>query len=296
MEILRTPEACFADLPDFAFAPHYVEIDGVRVHTIDEGPRDAAPVLLLHGEPTWSYLYRHMIGPLVERGHRVVAPDLVGFGRSDKPAAASDYSYQQQVDWMAAWLTAMDLQDITLFCQDWGSLIGLRLAAEHQARFARVVLSNGGLPTGDQQMPGVFKAWQRFARYSPIFPIGRIVDSGTRRKLSKAERAAYDAPFPTRAHKVAARVYPGFVPTRPDDPAAPANRAAWEVFGRWDKPFLTCFATGDPITRGGDRPWQQHVPGARGLAHQRIGGGHFIQEDQGPRLAEIIDALIAGTL
>lgn len=296
MDILRTPEARFDALPDFAFEPCYAQVDGLRLHYLDEGPADAAPVLLMHGEPTWSYLYRFMIPPLVAAGHRVLAPDLIGFGRSDKPSARADYSYAGQVAWMTSWLQQLDLGELTLFCQDWGSLIGLRLAAEHEDRFRAIVLSNGGLPTGDQAMPAAFRAWQRFARRSPVFPIGRIVASGTRRRLSKAERAAYDAPFPDRSFKTGARMLPSLVPSSPDDPASAANRQAWTQLGQWSKPFLTCFSTGDPITRGGDRPWHAHVPGARGLSHQRIPGGHFVQEDQGPRLASIIDDLLAGRL
>ncbi len=296
MDILRTPEERFDALPDFPFQPQYAQVAGLRLHYLDEGPRDAAPVLLLHGEPTWSYLYRFMIPPLVAAGHRVLAPDLIGFGRSDKPSAATDYSYAAQVGWMTDWLVKLDLGDLALFCQDWGSLIGLRLAAEQADRFRAIVLSNGGLPTGDQSMPPAFRAWQRFARHSPVFPIGRIVASGTRRRLSPAERAAYDAPFPDRSFKTAARLLPSLVPTTPDDPAAAANRQAWAALGEWTKPFLTCFSTGDPITRGGDRAWHAHVPGARRLSHQRIPGGHFVQEDQGGRLASMIDDLLAGRL
>ncbi len=296
MQILRTPDERFDALPDFGFTPRYLEVDGLRIHYLDEGNGDAAPVLLLHGEPSWSYLYRFMVPPLVAAGHRVLAPDLVGFGRSDKPASPGDYSYAAQVGWMTAWLERLDLHAVTLFCQDWGSLVGLRLAAEQSDRFAAVVLSNGGLPTGDQRMPGAFRLWQRFAAHSPVFPIGRIVASGTGRRLTRAERRAYDAPYPERDFKTAPRVFPSLVPTTPDDPAAEANRAAWQIFGRWTKPFLTCFSTGDPITRGGDRMWQEHVPGARGLAHQRVLGGHFVQEDQGPQLAGIVDALVRGRL
>lgn len=288
MTVLRTPDACFDQLTDWPFAPRYVEVDGLRIHYVDEGPRDAAPVLLMHGEPTWCYLYRHMIPPLLAAGRRVVAPDLVGFGRSDKPAAAGDYSFQRQVDWMTAWLQAVALTDVTLFCQDWGSLIGLRLAAEQADRFAAVVLSNGGLPTGDERVPGVFRAWQAFARWSPWFPIGRILQLGSGRTLSPAELAAYDAPFPSRAHRIATRVFPGFVPTRPDNPASAANRAAWDVFRQWDKPFVTCFSRGDPITRGGERPWISRVPGAAGQDHSRVRGGHFVQEDSPDALVQRI--------
>lgn len=288
MRLLRTPDACFEALTDWPYAPRYTEVDGVQVHYIDEGPRDAPPVLLMHGEPDWCYLYRHMIPRLVAAGRRVVAPDLVGFGRSDKPAAAADHSYQRQVDWMHGWLQAVDLRHITLFCQDWGSLIGLRLAAEQAERFAAVVLSNGGLPTGDERVPPVFRAWQLFARRSPWFPIGRIMQLGSGRRLSPEALAAYEAPFPSRAHRIATRVYPTFVPTRPDDPSSAANRAAGAVFRRWDKPFVTCFSTGDPITRGAERPWIRAVPGAAGQDHSRVRGGHFVQEDSPEALVQRI--------
>ncbi len=289
MSILRTPDSRFADLPDYPFAPHYVEIDGLRMHYVDEGATDAPVVLLLHGEPSWSFLYRYMIPPLAAAKLRVVAPDLIGFGRSDKPAARSDYSYAGHVEWMRRFIEALDLTDISLFCQDWGSLIGLRVAAENESRFARIALGNGGLPTGDQPMPGAFRHWQRFARYSPWFPIGRIVQQGTVKVLSDAEVTAYDAPFPGARYKAAARAFPLLVPTSPDDPASEANRAAWSVFERWEKPFMTMFSNRDPITRGGEKAWQDRVPGARGVEHVTIrDAGHFLQEDKGPELAEAL--------
>jgi len=290
MQVYRTPEARFADLPDFPFAPNYLTLkDGLRAHYLDEGERDAPVVLLLHGEPTWCYLFRHMIAPLVAAGFRVVAPDLIGFGRSDKPLARTAYSYAGQVAWMREVIEALDLRSITLGCQDWGSLIGLRLAAEMPDRFAGIALSNGGLPAG-QEPPRAFALWRAFARYSPVFPIGRIVKSGTRRALSAAEIAAYDAPFPTRASKVATRVYPGLVPFA-GNAAVPDQLQAWTVFEHWDKPFLCCFADGDPITRGGDAIWLDRVPGTQGMAHRTLHGGHFIQEDDPAGFAAaIIDA------
>lgn len=216
MKVLRTPDSAFAHVTDFPFASHYADIrdEGgtpLRVHYVDEGPRDGRPVLMLHGEPTWCYLYRHMIGPVAAAGLRALAPDLIGFGKSDKPAARSDYSYAAQVAWMRSWIEALDLNDIVLVCQDWGSLIGLRLAAELPERFGAIILSNGGLPEG-QDAPRAFAIWRAFSRYSPVFPIGRIVKAGTKRALSPAEIAAYDAPFPGRKYKVAARAYPSFVP------------------------------------------------------------------------------------
>jgi haloalkane dehalogenase len=289
MRALRTPDSAFADLEDYPFAAHYVTIDGLRMHFVDEGRRDAAPLLLLHGEPSWSYLYRHMITPLADGGLRVVAPDLIGFGKSDKPARRSDYSYARHVRWLRLFIETLDLAGITLFCQDWGSLIGLRVAAESPARFARIALANGGLPTGDQPLPRAFSAWRTFARLSPVFPVSSILQKGTCRALSAAELAAYDAPFPSGRYKAGARAFPLLVPTRPDDPASAANRSAWEVFRQWEHPFLTLFSDRDPITRGGDRIWQQTVPGAHGQPHATIeNAGHFLQEDAADRLAAIL--------
>ena len=296
MDVLRTPEARFENLAGYPFAPRYVELDGLRVHYVDEGPRGAAPVLLLHGEPSWSYLYRTMIPGLLAAGHRVVAPDLVGFGRSDKPAAREDYSYQRHVDWMRGVIRALDLRGITLFCQDWGGLIGLRLAAEHADRFDRIVAANTGLPTGDRPVTEAFLAWQRFSQETPDFPVGKLVIGGCVTDLAPEIVAAYDAPFPEERYKSGARQFPTLVPTRPDDPSAVPNRRAWEVLRRWDKPFLTAFSDSDPITRGGERVFQKHVPGAKGRPHVTIAGaGHFLQEDQGPELARVVAEFIART-
>ena len=293
-DILRTPEARFAALPDFPYVPNYTTVGGLRIADIDEGPRDGPVVLLMHGEPTWSFLYRKMIPVLVAAGCRAIAPDLVGFGRSDKPARAGDYSYRHQVWWLNAWLEARDLRGITLFCQDWGSLIGLRMVADAPERFARVVLANGGLPTGTGPVPRAFRLWRAFARHSPWFPIGRIVKAGCAAGLRPDEMAAYDAPFPDARHRIAARVFPGFVPTTPDDPERDSNERAWELFRRWDKPFLTLFSSRDPITRGGEKLWQERVPGAQGQPHTLIrGAGHFLQEDKGPEVARHIVSLIA---
>ena len=250
---VRTPDERFADLPGYDFAPNYVEVDSMRMHYVDEGPRDAPPVLMLHGEPSWSYLYRHMIPPVADAGLRVIAPDLFGFGRSDKPVRRSDYTYARHVGWMKSFIESLDLHEITLVCQDWGSLIGLRVAAENEDRFARIVLANGGLPDGSQPLPRAFHVWRNFSQWSPWFPIGRIIQSGTIATLPPEVVAAYDAPFPSARYKAGARQFPKLVPASTDDPAAPANRAAWEIFGRWTKPFLTAFSDGDPITRGADR-------------------------------------------
>ncbi len=284
--VLRTPDERFTDLPDYPFEPSYVTLgDGLRMHYVDEGPADAPPVLMLHGEPSWSYLYRFMVPVFADAGLRALAPDLIGFGRSDKPTEKSAYSYQTHVDWVVDWIEQLDLRDITLICQDWGSLIGLRVAAEHSERFSRIVVANGFLPTGDTAMPAAFKVWKTFALRTPVFPTGRIVATGSKRGLSKAERAAYDAPYPDASYQAGARMFPALVPTSPDDPAAPANRAAWDALGRWEKPFLTLFGAADPILGKGDRPLQAHVPGAAGQPHARLPGSHFVQEDQGAEIA-----------
>lgn len=300
MKYLRTPDARFASLPGYAFAPHYVEVpDGeggsLRMHYVDEGPRDGAVVLLLHGEPTWSYLYRKMIPGLVAAGLRAVAPDLVGFGRSDKPTQRSDYTYARHVAWVRACIEQVGLHDITLFAQDWGSLIGLRLVAEHPEAFARVVVSNGGLPTGDQQMPDAFLAWRKFSQETEVFDVGRIVARACATTPSPEVIAAYDAPFPDDTYKAGARQFPTLVPASPDDPATPANRAAWQALTQYGKPFLTAFGDRDPITRGADKIMQQMIPGAKGQPHTTVGGGgHFIQEDKGEELAEIVARFVRG--
>jgi len=306
MEALRTPDERFADLPGFDFAPHYVEVPGersvgaaaIRVHYLNEGPADAPEtVLLLHGEPSWSYLYRTMIPILVAAGHRVVAPDLVGFGRSDKPAERSDYTYARHVEWMRQTLfDELGLTDVTVLGQDWGGLIGLRLVGEHPDRFRRVVAANTGLPTGDQKVTDAFYAWRRFSQESPELPVGAIVNGGTTSDLSSGVIAAYDAPFPDERYKEGARQFPVLVPTRPDDPASEANRRAWQTLRHFDRPFLCAFSDGDPITAGADRLFVGEVPGAAGRDHPTIvGGGHFLQEDRGPELAGVVVDFIADT-
>ena len=294
MRVYRTPDDRFSELPGWPYAPKYVEIaEGLRVHYVDEGAAKAQPVLLLHGEPTWAYLYRHMIGPVVASGFRAVAPDLIGFGRSDKPIESRAYSYAAQVAWMRQWIEALDLRNMILACQDWGSLIGLRLVAEMPERFAGVALSNGGLPEG-QPAPRAFAIWRAFSRYSPVFPIGRIVNAGAKRQLTPAEIAAYDAPYPTRASKVAARIFPSFVPLG-DNVAVPDQQRAWAALEAFDKPFLCCFTDGDPITRGGDALFTSRVPGAHGMAHRTLKGGHFVQEnDPEGFVAAIRDVAAAG--
>ncbi|HEV2458176.1 MAG TPA: haloalkane dehalogenase [Ktedonobacterales bacterium] len=294
MEILRTPDERFANLPGYPFAPHYVEVGTLRIHYVDEGPPDAAPVLLLHGEPSWSYLYRKMIPILAAADHRAIAPDLVGFGRSDKPAARADYTYQHHVDWMAGLLTALDLHDVTLVCQDWGGLIGLRLAAEHPERFARIVATNTFLPTGDNPPGRAFLRWQRFSQEAPVFHAGGIVKGACATELPEEVAAAYDAPFPDDRYLAGARQFPLLVPTTPDDPASVPNRRAWEVLRAWQKPFLCAFSDGDPITRGADRFLIAAIPGAQGQPHTTIAGaGHFLQEDKGEELASVVVDFIA---
>jgi haloalkane dehalogenase len=289
MEILRTPDERFLNLPGYPFHPHYVEADGQRIHYVDEGLRNAAPVLMLHGEPSWSYLYRKMIPVLVSAGLRAVAPDLVGFGRSDKPAKREDYTYERHVNWTARFIQKLDLRGITLVCQDWGGVIGLRVAAEHPERFARIVAANTGLPTGEGPIGDAFMAWRKFSQETPTFPVGQIVQGGCANALAPEVVAAYDAPFPDERFKAGARQFPILVPIAPDDPAVPANRKAWEVLRRWEKPFLTAFSDGDPVTKGGELLLQSAIPGARNQPHTTIkGAGHFLQEDKGEELARVI--------
>lgn len=295
MHALRTPDDRFVGLPDFPFEPHYVEIDDgeggrLRVHYLDEGPRTGNTVLLLHGEPSWCYLYRHIIPLLVQQGCRVVAPDLVGFGKSDKPSEKSDYTYNRHVDWMqAAIIDHLDISDATFFGQDWGGLIGLRLVAENEERFARVVISNTGLPTGDHKLTEAFMAWQHYSKTSPEFNIGGLINSATTRTLSPDEIAAYDAPFPDDTFTAGARIFPSLVPTAPDDPTAAANRAAWEVLSRWEKPFVCCFSDQDPVTRGGENAFLARVPGTKEQPHLTIENAHhFVQEDAPQEIARII--------
>lgn len=301
MDVLRTPDERFAALPDFPFEPHYVEVDDgeggtLRVHHLDEGPRDGQVVLLMHGEPSWSFLYRKMIPVLTGAGLRCVAPDLVGFGRSDKPAQQSDHTYARHVEWMRqALFDRLDLSNVTLVCQDWGGLIGLRLVGEHPDRFARVVAANTGLPT-DTPLSEAFMAWQKYSQESEHFHVGGIVKGGCRTPLSDEVIAAYDAPFPDDSYLAGARIMPALVPTGPDDPACAANKAAWETLAKFDKPFLTAFSDSDPITGGGHRIFQRTVPGTNGQPHATIeGGGHFLQEDKGPELAQVVADFIAAT-
>jgi haloalkane dehalogenase len=297
MNILRTPDERFEGLPDWPFEPHYATVvdagrTTMRLHYVDEGPVDGAAVLLMHGEPSWAYLYRKIIPGLVARGHRVIAPDLIGFGRSDKPAVRSNYTYERHVAWMSQWLLQTELSDVTLFCQDWGGLIGLRLVAAYPELFAGVVAANTGLPTGSGLSEG-FKAWLDFSQAVPTLPVGFIVNGGTARDLTPEEVAAYDAPFPDETFKEGARQFPMLVPVSRKHGSVTENEAAWESLERFDKPFLTAFSDGDAVTRGGEAAFQARVPGAKGQPHVTLSGGHFLQEDSPAEIVGILDAMIA---
>ena len=296
MDVLRTPDERFAGLADWPYAPRYatlVDADRtpLRLHFVDEGPPDGAVVLLMHGEPSWAYLYRRIIADLAARGRRVIAPDLIGFGRSDKPAARADYTYERHVAWMDQWLLQMEIGNITFFCQDWGGLIGLRLVAAHPELFAGVVAANTGLPAGTGLSEG-FKAWLDFSQSVPTFPVGFIVNGGCARTLEPPEVAAYDAPFPDESYKEGARQFPLLVPMSSKHASVAENEAAWKVLERFDKPFLTAFSDGDAVTRGGEAAFQARVPGARGQPHVTLSGGHFLQEDSPDEIAGVIDGMI----
>jgi haloalkane dehalogenase len=299
VEILRTPDDRFAALADFPYEPGYVEVEAdggatLRLAYVADGPEDGPVVLLLHGEPTWSYLYRSILPVLAASGLRAVALDLIGFGRSDKPAAVEDHSYARHVAWVRIAVERLGLHDMTLFGQDWGGLIGLRLAAENPERFAGIVAANTGLPTGDHPMPDVWWAFRKAVESAPVLDIGRLVASGCRRGLSDADRAAYDAPFPDETYKAGPRAMPLILPTAPDDPATEPNRRAWQRLTEWQKPFLVAFSDGDPITASMAPILKRAVPGAAELTHPVVtGAGHFLQEDAGPEVARIIADFVA---
>jgi haloalkane dehalogenase len=294
---LRTPDSMFAGLPDYRFEPHYAQVSGaLRVHYVDAGTANADVIVLLHGEPSWSFLYRRMIPLLTGAGYRVIAPDLVGFGRSDKPTDRAAHTYARHVEWMSDLLFEhLDLSRITLFAQDWGGLIGLRLVAENPERFARVAIANTGLPTGDQPLGEAFMAWLQASQAMPEFNSGAIVQQGTRSRLSADEVAAYNAPFPDVAFQAGPRAMPILVPVRPDQAGAEDNRRAWSRLREFERPFLTLFSDQDPITRGWETLFIEAIPGARNQSHATIrGAGHFLQEDAGEeivrRLVEFIRA------
>lgn len=295
--IYRTPDECFKDLPGYNFAPYYIDCNGYRMHYVEVGNSEAEPVLMLHGEPTWAYLYRKMILPVADAGYRVIVPDLIGFGRSDKPADIATHSYAFHVDNIKTFIESLDLRNITLVCQDWGSLIGLRVAAENESRFARIVVGNGGLPTGDHGRTDAFMAWRTAVekmQEKGYMPVGKIVsrdpaNPAAAPKFGEDVMAAYEAPFPNGKYMAGPLAMPMLVPIDPDNPASEANRAAWEVFKQWQKPLLTAFSDGDPITAGGERVFQKLVPGAQGQEHVTIEGGyHFLQEDKGPEFAAAV--------
>ncbi len=296
MNYIDTPEERFDNLPGYNFTPNFVTIaHGMKVHYVDEGPKDAKEtILLMHGEPSWSFLYRKMITPLAAAGYRVLAPDLIGFGRSSKPTEQSDYTYASHLAWMQEWIDQMDAQGITLFCQDWGGLIGLRLVANDPDRFARIAVSNTGLPTGDRTPSEAFLKWQAFSQKVETFPTEFVIQGATHVELTDDVLKAYSAPFPNEDYTAGAKIFPALVPTTSDDPESENNRQAWKnIFMKWTKPLITLFGDNDPVTKGGDKVFQKLVPGAKGQAHKIIeGGGHFIQEDQGPLLAEHIISFI----
>ncbi|HOY76850.1 MAG TPA: haloalkane dehalogenase [Hyphomonadaceae bacterium] len=288
MKVLRTPDERFGNLPGFPYQPHYLTIrdeDGteLRVAYIDEGPRDADPILLMHGNPTWSYLYRKMIPGLLETGRRVIAIDLPGTGRSDKPAERSDYTLARHYDWASKWFTALSLNNVTLFCQDWGGTIGLFLVSKYPDRFARVVASNTGMPTGEGESD-FMKMWVGMMAVATEFP-WPMLETGMVTKLSEEELAAYRAPYPTSAYEYCLITWPSLITVQPDNPGLPLNLAAWEGLQKFNKPFLTLFGELDPVGRGWEKRAQEKIPGAKGQDHQMIENAHhFIQEDAADEL------------
>ncbi|MEE2769135.1 MAG: haloalkane dehalogenase [Actinomycetota bacterium] len=299
MELLRTPDERFSKLPDWPYEPHYTEIpDGeggiLRIHHAEDGPPDGPTILMLHGEPTWGYLYRKIMPSLAEAGVRSLVPDQVGFGRSDKPASRDDYSYARHVDWMQAWLDANGGDSLFFFGQDWGGLVGLRLVASNPERFAGLVVSNTGLPDGRGEPTEAFLAWQKFSQTAERFPIGTIVNGGCVNDLASEVVDAYNAPFPDDSFKEGARIWPSLVPTSVDDPAVPANRAAWEVLEAYEQPVVCAFSDGDPVTRGGEHAFQSRVPGAADQPHTTVeGAGHFVQEDRPEEVVRVLIDLVA---
>ncbi len=294
MIVLKTPLSRFENLPDYPFDAHYLDVEaGLTMHYLDEGPRDGQVILMLHGEPSWSYLYRFMIPVCVKAGYRVIAPDLIGFGKSDKPTAISDYTYNKHLTWLLTLIDALEIRTSTLVCQDWGGLLGLRLAGSYADLFSRIVVGNSALPTGQHKMPSIFRVWRVFARFSPWFPIARIVEAGCFKKFDASLKRAYNAPFPSAKYKAGARAFPRLVPIKSDTYDAQQNQLAWSNLCQWQRPFLTCFSNGDPIMRGMDRLMQKHIPGCLNQNHRIIKGGHFLQEDNGPEFAVAINQFIS---
>jgi haloalkane dehalogenase len=294
MQYLRTPDACFEGLTAYPFKPNYLFVDDfdggeMRMHYLDEGSKDGEVVLLLHGEPSWSFLYRNMIAPITDKGYRVIVPDLIGFGRSDKPTKRSDYTYQRHLDWLRNILSQLSLENITLVCQDWGGLLGLRLVAEHPDKFARVLAANTMLPTGDHAPGEAFMKWRTFSQEVAEFPVAGIIKGATVTELAPSVLEGYNAPYPSEEHKAGVRQFPLLVPITTDDPQTENNRAAWQTLKRFNKPFLTAFSDSDPVTAGGDKIMQKLIPGTQGQSHTTItNGGHFLQEDQPQQLAQVL--------
>lgn len=290
MKFLTTPNSRFENLPDYTFQPNYTQVgNGLQMHYIDEGPKDGEVVLCLHGEPSWSYLYRKMIPVFVAEGYRVIAPDLIGFGKSSKPIEQSDYTYLRHVNWVKTLVQNLDLQGINLFCQDWGGLIGLRILTAESDRFNRVVTANTGLPTGERGATEAFYKWQKFSQTVAVFPVGSMIQRATVSTLSDAEVAAYDAPFPDESYKAGARIFPALVPTTADNVETMNNKKTWSLLMQFEKPFLTLFSDSDPITKGGEKVLQKLIPGTKGQKHTIIeAGGHFLQDDKGEEVAALM--------
>src|ERR1700759_2489109 len=299
MQSLRTPDECFANLPEFPYPAKYCEVDAgegghLRVAWVEDGPAEGNPVLMLHGEPSWSFLYRRMMPIIAAAGYRVICPDLVGFGRSDKPTRIEDHTYARHVEWIRELVfDVLDLRQVTMVGPDWGGLIGLRLAAENPERIARIVVANTGLPTGDLPMPEIWWKFREAIQGAPEIQVGRFVEAGCRQPMSDEIGAGYDAPFHDETYKVAARAMPGLIPTAPDDPASEPNRAAWKALCDSTTPMLVAFSDSDPITGAMAPIFSSQMRGAAGIEHPVIANaGHFLQEDAGKQLAAEIVAFL----